>query len=73
MKVSACVDCGTTILGERLRCPAHHDEHARELEAIPPLVEVTGSPLRTLFVLLVGMEVLVVIGCLVLLAVKSCT
>lgn len=31
MKVSACVECGTTILGDRLRCPACHDEHAREL------------------------------------------
>ena len=27
-KVSSCVDCGTTIIGERLRCPACHDTHA---------------------------------------------
>ena len=27
-KVSACVDCATTIIGARLRCPACHDLHA---------------------------------------------
>lgn len=27
-KVSACVDCGTTVIGERPRCPACHDRHA---------------------------------------------
>ena len=27
-KVSTCVDCATTIIGERLRCPACHDLHA---------------------------------------------
>jgi hypothetical protein len=26
--VSACVDCGTTVIGERPRCPACHDQHA---------------------------------------------
>ena len=26
--VSACVDCGTTVIGERPRCPACHDRHA---------------------------------------------
>lgn len=28
VKVSRCVGCGTPIIGERLRCPACHDEHA---------------------------------------------
>ena len=27
-KVSTCVDCATTFIGERLRCPACHDLHA---------------------------------------------
>jgi len=32
-KVSTCVDCATPIIGERLRCPACHDQHAFELIA----------------------------------------
>lgn len=27
-KVSRCVGCATPIIGERLRCPACHDQHA---------------------------------------------
>jgi len=27
-KVASCVDCATTLIGERLRCPACHDRHA---------------------------------------------
>lgn len=30
-KFSSCVDCGTPIIGERLRCPACHDEHAGQI------------------------------------------
>lgn len=26
-KISSCVDCATTIIGDRLRCPACHDQH----------------------------------------------
>jgi hypothetical protein len=32
-KISTCVDCATTIIGECLRCPACHDRHAAELVA----------------------------------------
>ena len=32
-KVSACVDCGTTIIGERPRCPACHGIHAARVAA----------------------------------------
>ena len=32
-KTSSCVDCATTIIGERLRCPACHDRHASGLLA----------------------------------------
>jgi hypothetical protein len=28
MKVSTCIDCDTSLIGERLRCPACHDRHA---------------------------------------------
>jgi hypothetical protein len=34
-KISTCVDCPTTIIGECLRCPACHDRHATSLAAIP--------------------------------------
>lgn len=30
-KISSCVDCGLTLLGERLRCPACHAQHATAL------------------------------------------
>jgi hypothetical protein len=30
-KVSTCIDCSTTIIGGRLRCPACHDQYAIEL------------------------------------------
>jgi len=30
-KTSSCVDCTTTIIGERLRCPACHDRHVASL------------------------------------------
>jgi len=35
-KVSSCVDCATPIIGDRLRCPACHDQHA----ATVPFVSV---------------------------------
>ena len=35
-KVSSCVDCETTIIGERLRCPACHDTHAASVVAAHP-------------------------------------
>lgn len=41
MKISACVDCGTTIIGERLRCPACHEDHAADLLESSDAGEVT--------------------------------
>ena len=32
-KVSTCLDCGTPIIGDRVRCPACHDQHAVNLLA----------------------------------------
>lgn len=32
-KISHCLDCETTIIGERLRCPACHDQHTTSLLA----------------------------------------
>lgn len=31
MRVSACIECATSILGERLRCPRCQDEHAQRI------------------------------------------
>lgn len=31
MRTSSCVDCGTTIIGERLHCPTCHTTHASAL------------------------------------------
>lgn len=41
MTVNSCVDCGTTILGERPRCPRCHDDHARTLVTD---ADVTATP-----------------------------
>jgi hypothetical protein len=32
--ISTCIDCPTTIIGERLRCPACHQRHAAALLAM---------------------------------------
>ncbi len=32
-KISSCVDCAAPIIGERLRCPACHEQHSVELLA----------------------------------------
>lgn len=38
---SACVDCGTPIIGDRLRCPACHEHHANDVVAAADDVEAT--------------------------------
>ena len=35
-KVSSCVECATPIIGERLRCPACHEQHASAVVAASP-------------------------------------
>lgn len=35
VRISACVDCATPIIGERLRCPACHQQHATVLVDVP--------------------------------------
>jgi RNA polymerase subunit RPABC4/transcription elongation factor Spt4 len=46
LAVSACVDCGMTILGERPRCPACHDRHAAELIVAEPSDDDATAPRR---------------------------
>jgi hypothetical protein len=56
MRTSSCVDCGTTIIGERLRCPACHMTHASALrmrpieEDQPPMIAVRLAQLIVLMV-----------------------
>jgi anti-sigma factor RsiW len=87
-KVSACVDCGTTVIGERPRCPACHDRHAAVMAddivtAPQPRLDVdvtTPRPRRITrgrrpsFVVawLVGIEVTVIAALGVGLLVKGC-
>jgi len=44
MTVTSCIDCGTTILGERPRCPRCHDAHARELASDTAAWSAEGAP-----------------------------
>ena len=41
-RFSSCVGCGTPIIGERLRCPACHDEHAAQI-ATPAMDDTTDD------------------------------
>jgi hypothetical protein len=76
VKVSTCVDCTTTILGEALRCPACHDKHAHLIadDAITvPRSRVTsrGWP-HVLLTWLVGMEIVASIIAGIILATRGC-
>jgi len=59
-EVSACVDCGTSIIGGYLRCPACHERHSRKesLGRFPAWV--------------VFMEILVMAVCGLVLALRGC-
>lgn len=76
MKISACVDCGTSIIGERLRCPACHDRHAANFE--PEIGTETvaspraGSALRILLPWLVAAEMIAAVVAGIAIAVRGC-
>jgi hypothetical protein len=78
MKVSPCVDCATTILGDALRCPACHEAHAHMLEedAItaprPRTDEIPLPGMRMFLTWLVGAEIVAAIICGMILAVRGC-
>lgn len=61
-KVSACVDCGTTIIGERPRCPACHGIHAAHVNRGSSLVRWA-----------VAIEVLGIVVLAFVLLVKGCS
>lgn len=77
LPVSACVDCALPIIGERLRCPACHDEHARSFvfeddDDADKIISVPPSTFKILLTWLVAAEAIaaVVAGCV--LAVRGC-
>lgn len=75
MKTSACVDCATPIIGDRLRCPACHADHAEALSRVP--VAVDDPPRRSfgrgLLVWMLAAEALMMAVCGALLVTKGCT
>ncbi len=74
-QTSTCVDCGTTIIGERLRCPACHDQLAALLAATNgPEVSARPRPSfgRSLLAVTVVAEALIMIACGLVLAFRGC-
>ena len=79
-KVSSCVDCGTPIIGERLRCPACHDQHAAALVSgdedvtLPrDRTSAPKSPVREALIAWLGTTLIIAVGVvLLLIAQRSC-
>jgi hypothetical protein len=61
-KVSACVDCATSIIGDQLRCSACHDQHSRR-ESLGH-VAISWMVFLEIIVVLVLGGVLATRGCL---------
>ena len=61
-KTSSCVDCGTTIIGERLRCPVCYEAHEASRMSF-------GKALVTWLVIV---EIFVAVICGLVLAAKGC-
>ncbi len=61
VKVSACLDCATPIIGDHLRCPACSDQHSRR--------ESLGHAAISWVVFV---EIVVVLVCAVMLATRGC-
>ena len=81
-KVSSCVDCGTPIIGERLRCPACHDQHAAALVSpntgdedvtLPRDRAPASSSVRQALIAWLGTVLIIALGVvLLLIAKRSC-
>lgn len=72
VRTSACVDCATPIIGDRLRCPACHEDHAEAIARVPVPVDV-APPERGRVPWAVIVEVIAVIGGgLVLAVLRGC-
>lgn len=75
VKTSACVDCATTIIGERLRCPVCHADHAAAIADAPlsPSEGTRPSFGRGVVAWVVLLEILAVAACALWLVMKGCT
>jgi hypothetical protein len=69
-RTSMCVDCNTPIIGERLRCPACHDQISMEIAkaAVPR----QGSVGQVLIAWAVFVEIIAIVVCAIMLAFKEC-
>ena len=75
VRTSACVDCATPIIGDRLRCPACHADHADVIARSPLPVPVDGRDSfgRGLLGWVVFAEVLAMVLCGLVLVMKGCS
>ena len=78
-KISSCVDCATTIIGERLRCPACHDQHTASLLASGEDVTLPrdrvprkSSIWRLVMPLFGAVQLAIIVAILVISAAKGC-
>lgn len=78
-KISSCVDCATTIIGDRLRCPACHNQHTASLlasgeDAALPRDRVTpkSSTWRWGMPLFGAVQLVIIVVILVISAAKGC-
>ena len=72
MKVSDCVDCGTAILGDRLRCPHCHDKHAKSIMAHAIKDIAPPSVMRILLGWMVSIQIVAIVVLMMILAAKEC-
>lgn len=76
VKISSCVDCTTTIIGERLRCPACHDQHTASLLASGEDVTLPRDRSRqkaSFWMPMFGaVQLVIIVVILVILAAKGC-
>lgn len=77
---SMCVDCATSIIGDRPLCPACHDRHARQLvvsnvDAAPRLArsEWTSAAVKILVTWFVTVQTVAIVAALLFLAGRGCT
>lgn len=75
-KISSCVDCTTTIIGERFRCPACHDQHTASLLASDEdatLPRDRSRPKTSIWMPMFGaVQLVTIVVILVILAAKGC-
>ena len=74
VRTSACVDCATPIIGDRLRCPACHEDHAATIAQAPMTAPAASreSFWQILLSCVVITVILALIVCTLVLATRGC-